>query len=272
MRTTALALGLCLALGAAAPAADPPALEDPRPLAGRGPRRGRQGSSAEKSEKADVVKVSNVTRPTLDRLPPRSGQRHRRLGRHLPRRRLFNILAIDHEGEHVARWLNSIGVTGIVLKYRVPRRPGTPGDVSPAPGPDGRPARRGLVRSKAPDLGLDPKRIGILGFSAGGHLAAWASTNPDKRAYEPVDDADKVDCRPDFTVLIYPAYLAQEGHRPARARDPGRLARRPPTFLAHAGDDPVTVESSVQLPTSPSSGPASPPSSTSTPPAATASA
>ena len=64
-----------------------------------------------------------------------------------------------------------------------------------------------LVRSKAKEWNLDPKRIGMLGFSAGGHLTAWTSTNFDKRSYEPVDDVDKVSCRPDFTILIYPAYL-----------------------------------------------------------------
>ena len=104
----------------------------------------------------------------------------------------------------------------------------------------------GVVRSKAGDLGIDPKRIGILGFSAGGHLAAWASTNPDKRSYEPVDAADKVDCRPDFTVLIYPAYLLKKGND-GLAPEIRAGSETPPTFFAHAGDDPVTVESSVQI-------------------------
>jgi len=157
----------------------------------------------------------------------------------------YNILAIDHEGEQVARWLNSIGVTGVVLKYRVPRRAGTPADVPPPQALMDAQRAVGMVRSKAADLGLDPKRIGILGFSAGGHLAAWAATNPEKRAYEPVDAADKVDCRPDFAVLIYPAYLVKKGSD--RLAPEIRVgSESPPTFFAHAGDDPVTVESSVQ--------------------------
>jgi acetyl esterase/lipase len=106
----------------------------------------------------------------------------------------------------------------------------------------------GLVRSKAGELGIDSKRIGLLGFSAGGHLAAWASTNFEKRTYEPVDDADKVECRPDFTVLIYPAYLLKGKNwvGPDLADEIHPDARTPPTFLAHAGNDPVTVESSVR--------------------------
>src|SRR5205823_2526011 len=89
----------------------------------------------------------------------------------------YNILAWDLEGEEVAAWLNSIGVTGIVLKYRVPRRPGDAKDKPPVGPLQDAQRALSLVRSKAGDLGLDPKRIGILGFSAGGHLAAATSTN-----------------------------------------------------------------------------------------------
>src|SRR5581483_1754648 len=70
-----------------------------------------------------------------------------------------------------------------------------------------------LVRSKAKEWGIDPNRVGMLGFSAGGHLTAWAATNPDRRAYEPVDEADKVSCRPDFAVLIYPGGLLDKASK-----------------------------------------------------------
>src|SRR5204862_1617839 len=101
------------------------------------------------------------------------------------------------EGEEVAAWLNSIGVTGVILKYRVPRRPDEP---------KGEPARRplqdaqraiSLVRSKAAAWGIDPQRIGVVGFSAGGHLAIATATTFDKRAYAPVDAVDNLSCRPD---------------------------------------------------------------------------
>jgi acetyl esterase/lipase len=158
----------------------------------------------------------------------------------------YNILAWDLEGEEVATWLNSIGVTGIVLKYRVPRRPDQAKDRPPiGPLQDAQRAMS-LVRSKAAEWNLDAKRIGILGFSAGGHLAASTATNFDKRAYEAIDDVDKVSCRPDFAVLIYPAYLI--------AKDKDELApeirvskETPRTFFAHASDDGVKSDNSVLM-------------------------
>jgi acetyl esterase/lipase len=140
------------------------------------------------------------------------------------------------EGEEVAAWLNSLGVTGIILKYRVPRRPDEP---------KGEPARRplqdaqravSLVRSKAKEWGIDPQRIGMVGFSAGGHLAVATATSFDKRSYEPSDDIDKVSCRPDFAVLLYSGYLK---HKDKEELAPGlRIPKEtPPIFLAHGGDD-----------------------------------
>jgi acetyl esterase/lipase len=140
------------------------------------------------------------------------------------------------EGEEVAAWLNSLGMTGIILKYRVPRRPG---DVrgEPALGPllDSQRAVS-LVRSRAAEWGIDPKRIGIVGFSAGGHLALATATSFEKRTYEPIDAVDEVSSRPDFAVLCYPGYL--------KARDKDEIwpglripADTPPILLAHASDD-----------------------------------
>jgi acetyl esterase/lipase len=140
------------------------------------------------------------------------------------------------EGEEVAAWLNSIGVTGIILKYRVPRRPDEP---------KGEPARRplqdaqralSLVRSRAGDWGIHPDRIGIVGFSAGGHLAIAAATRFAHRTYEPIDEVDKVSCRPDFAVPVYSGYL--------KAKDKDELSdglsvptNTPPVFLVHGGED-----------------------------------
>ena len=89
-----------------------------------------------------------------------------------------------------------------------------------------------------------PNHIGILGFSAGGHLAAAASTNHDQRKYEAVDDIDKVSCRPDFTVLVYPAYLTAGDHLSPEIRV---NAQTPPTFFAHAGDDGISSENSIVM-------------------------
>lgn len=158
----------------------------------------------------------------------------------------YNVLAWDLEGEDVAHWLNGIGVTGIVLKYRVPRRPGTPGDKAPPQAEMDAQRAISLVRSKAKEWDMDPKRIGMLGFSAGGHLTAWTSTNFDRRAYEPIDDIDRVSCRPDFAVLVYPGYLV--GKDRSQLQPDIRVTKETPQcFFVHAEDDPVTCESSTTM-------------------------
>ncbi len=141
------------------------------------------------------------------------------------------------EGEEVATWLNSIGVTGVILKYRVPRQP----DEVPTSEPARRPlqdAQRAmsLVRSKASEWGLHPNQIGIVGFSAGGHLVIATATSFEKRTYQPVDEIDKISCRPDFGVAVYPGYL--------KVKDKDELnpsihipAGTPPIFFAHGGSD-----------------------------------
>ena len=147
----------------------------------------------------------------------------------------YTWLAWDHEGEQVARWLNSIGVTAAVLKYRVPRQPGAK-DRPPAQAAMDAQRAISLVRSKAKRWRIDAKRIGVLGFSAGGHLAAWATTNFDKRSYDKIDAADDVSCRPDFAVLIYPAGLIKRG--PTELSPEIRVTpQTPPCFFVHASDD-----------------------------------
>lgn len=140
------------------------------------------------------------------------------------------------EGEEVAAWLSSEGMTGIILKYRVPRRPGDPrGEPPVGPQLDAQRAIS-LVRSRAEQWGIDPKRIGMVGFSAGGHLALATATNFDKRTYPPIDAIDQVSCRPDFAVLCYSGFL--------KANDKDEIwpslsipANTPPIFLSHASDD-----------------------------------
>ncbi len=152
----------------------------------------------------------------------------------------YNILAYDLEGSEVCEWLNSIGVTGVLLKYRVPRRPGLPQHAAPL-----QDAQRamGLVRQQAKELGIDPNRLGVLGFSAGGHLAAALSNNHTERTYPVVDDADKLSCKPDFAVLVYPAYLTQKDKGDILTPEMAVSATNtPPTFLVMAQDDGVRVE------------------------------
>ena len=150
--------------------------------------------------------VTNVSKPTITICRPPKDQETGTAMLICPGGGYWNLYW-QLEGEEVAAWLNSQGITGIILKYRVPRQPD---EVKTEP------ARRplldaqravSLVRSKASEWGIDPKRIGIIGFSAGGHLALATATRFEKRAYAAVDAIDEVSCRPDFAILCYPGYL-----------------------------------------------------------------
>lgn len=154
----------------------------------------------------------------------------------------YGILALDLEGSEICEWLNSVGVTGILLKYRVPVRKGLERYTAPL-----QDAQRtlGIVRHRAKEWNLDPTRIGILGFSAGGHLCAAASTNFETRTYPPIDDADQESCRPDFTVLVYPAYLTTKDDLTKLAPEIKVAANTPPAFIVMTQDDPIKVENAL---------------------------
>lgn len=212
-----------------------------------GPPPGETGKiAAEKATKGknlDVVtSITNVSIPTLTVYRP-AAETANGVGIVVCPGGGYTNLAWDHEGEQVARWLNSIGVTAAILKYRVPRREGTPNGQPPAQALMDAQRALSLVRSKASDWGVDPKRIGMLGFSAGGHLTAWASTNFDKRSYESVDDADKASCRPDFAVMIYPGGVLKRGTSEL-APEIRITSETPPSFFVHAADD--RPESSIR--------------------------
>lgn len=120
----------------------------------------------------------------------------------------YSILAINHEGRQVASWLNSLGVTAFVLKYRLGPRYHHPIQLG-----DAQRAMR-LVRSRATQLGIQPNRIGFMGFSAGGHLASTVGTHFDAGNSKSSDPVDRVSCRPDFLVLAYPviSFVAPYSH------------------------------------------------------------
>ena len=147
----------------------------------------------------------------------------------------YNILAWNKEGTEIAEWLNSIGVEAVVLKYRVPRRDGKKPYLLPLQ--DLHRSIR-IVRSKATEWKIDPKRLGVMGFSAGGHLSVMASSYYNENSYKPIDAIDKLDARPSFVALIYPAYLGNA------KKDSGKLdplvkvsEKTPPTFIAITHDD-----------------------------------
>jgi acetyl esterase/lipase len=146
----------------------------------------------------------------------------------------YKALMMSYEGEEVAQWLTTLGVTGIVLKYRVPAPPGVAHHI-----PALQDAQRSIsfVRSKASEWKINPDRIGILGFSAGGHLTAAACTNFDVRAYDAIDAVDQVSCRPDFGVSIYPGGIFKKGTAGELAPEIRVSKQTPPIFIAQAGDD-----------------------------------
>lgn len=166
----------------------------------------------------------------------------------------YNKLAINLEGSEICEWLASIGVTGILLKYRVPASgPHYDKDcqcekdpVKPMALQDAQRAM-GLVRTRAKEYNIDPNKIGVMGFSAGGHLVADVSTNYRKRAYAVTDDIDTVNCKPNFGIVMFP------GHMTFHTSQPYQLNRTlpvdshtPPTFLLQAGNDNVdTIQHSL---------------------------
>ena len=186
--------------------------------------------------------LTNVTAPTLTVYRPAKGKDTGAAVLIAPGGGYHN-LGWDVEGIEIAEWLNSIGVTGIILKYRCPRRPGDVAGVSPiGPLKDAQRAIS-LVRSKAKEWGIDSKRIGMAGFSAGGHLVGATCTNFQKRAYVPIDGIDEISCRPDFGILCYSGYFQVKDGLSPTVKTPKET---PPLFLVHASDDSISeVEHSV---------------------------
>jgi len=214
-----------------------------------GPERIRSSEKLDRSQvevTESTTLITDVSRPTLSIFSPEKAKDTRTAILICPGGGYWNLYW-QLEGEEVASWLNSIGATGIILKYRVPRH---------SDEVKSEPARRplqdaqravSLVRAKAPQWGIDPQRIGIVGFSAGGHLAIATATSYEKRSYPIIDEIDHISCRPDFAILVYPGYL--------KAKDKDQLAQgivipagTPPVFLAHGGADLISPpENSVLM-------------------------
>src|ERR1019366_4638219 len=187
-----------------------------------------------------VIRLGNVSTPTLTVYAPK--QKNTGAAIVVFPGGAYHILAIDLEGTEVCDWLNSAGITCVLVKYRVP-------DSGPYPKSSAalQDAQRalGIVRAHATEWHIDPARIGVLGFSAGAHLSAALSTHFEQRLYEPVDDADKVSCRPDFAVIVYPGYLALSEQNFAPNAEIHVTSQTPPSFIVQAEDDPVHVENST---------------------------
>src|SRR5262249_35986332 len=214
--TAILSLPLCLFLACLALAADRPLVVDVWPGKAPDDDAGKIGEEKFFELMVDGKPyqvfgkptrwLTNVTRPTLTVYRP-AKDRDTGVAMLICPGGGYHNLGWDVEGEEVAAWLNSVGITGIILKYRCPRRPGDlKGEPAAGPLKDAQRAVS-LVRSKAKEWGIDPKRIGMVGFSAGGHLVGATCTNFDNRTYDPIDDIDKISCRPDFGVMLYSGYF-----------------------------------------------------------------
>jgi acetyl esterase/lipase len=217
----------------------PGAVPDARPVT---------GPESMKTDAKDLVAgrpwlyINNVSRPTMTVYSPKENNTGAAVvvfpggG--------YQILAIDLEGTEVCDWLTSKGITCVLLKYRVPGEGVYPKSGAYPESPEAlEDAQRtvGLVRSHAAEWHIEPHKIGVLGFSAGGHLVAAMSVHFEHRLYSAVDAADRESCRPDFAVAIYPGHLSLSNDGPGLNPDINRhiSLRTPPTFLLQNEDDEV---------------------------------
>ena len=178
-----------------------------------------------------VIRITDITDPVITVYTP-SGKQKTNAGIIVSPGGGNKYLAINMEGEEVAKWLNQLGITAFVLQYRVPlKQKGALQDIQRA---------IRIIRSNAAKWNLDKNKIGVMGFSAGGNLSARAGTSFNKITYPPIDIIDSLSCRPDFALLIYPGSLASgTDHKliPELAID----KNTPPMFLFVANDDAVGI-------------------------------
>lgn len=191
---------------------------------GKMPGNAASEPEAEMPNKGDnVQRITNINNPTLSLFPAKN--------KNAPAVIVcpgggYNYVTYNKEGVEVAEWFNSLGITAIVLKYRTPKnRDGAFQDLQRS---------ISLTRENAKKWSINAKKIGVIGFSAGGHLATKASNLFETRSYSPIDSVDKKSARPDFVILVYPAYLERDGKI---ATEMNLKAKIPPTLIIHNEDD-----------------------------------
>ena len=245
MTTARALLWVCLACRAGSnplAAREPDRVVDlwPGPAPGESTRQPGDVLPRRPDEDPPATRITNITQPLLEIYEP--AQRNGAAMLILPGGG-YNYVVQDKEGSEAAAWLNGLGITGCVLRYRT--KDGSDRPPWERPVQDAQRAVS-LLRSRAADWELDADQIGILGFSAGGQAAALVATRFQQRAYAAGDDIDSASCRPDFALLVYPWQLVNV--------DTGNLkdeltvtSGTPPTFLVHAHDDSASSLSSVLL-------------------------
>jgi acetyl esterase/lipase len=184
--------------------------------------------SLDASRNDNVLRFSEITNPAIEVWLPDQATKNRSAVIVCPGGG-YKILAYDKEGTEIAAWLNKLGYTALVLQYRIPdKKEGALQDVQRA---------LRIVRSNSKKWNIDPDKIGLIGFSAGGSLSARASTLFRKKTYSPVDKADSLSCRPSFAMLIYPAYL-DHGPDLTLTTELELSKEVPPVFIFQTADDP----------------------------------
>lgn len=187
------------------------------------------------NKKGNVTRIAKITNPSLTIYPPNPQTKNNAAIIICPGGG-YNILAIDHEGHHIAQHFSNLGYTTFVLQYRVPKNQlGALQDLQRA---------IRLVRANSKNHGINPHKIGLIGFSAGGSLSARASTLYLEKTYQPIDQADTLSARPDFAALIYPAYL-DKGPDKTLTPELKLTPNTPPIFLFVSADDPYANSSLV---------------------------
>jgi acetyl esterase/lipase len=189
------------------------------------------------TDKLPISRLTNVTEPRLEFYLP-SAEKKNGVAVVIVPGGGFGILASEHEGSELAVWFRERGFAAAVLQHRCP----TNKHAKPWEFPAWDTQRAiSLVRAKAADLGVQPDRIGLFGFSAGGQVALIAATNDEERLYPAADDTDKVSCRPDFLMLCYAWHILADGSLTELKPEIHITAKTPPTFLAQANDDPGSL-------------------------------
>lgn len=186
-----------------------------------------------------VLRISNVSEPTLTFYPAPAGNNSGATIIVNPGGG-YNILAYNLEGTEICKWFNNYSVNCVLVKYRVPRREGLEKHTAPL-----QDLQRAIAytRSHAAEWNIDPGKIGVMGFSAGAHLSAMASTAYGERSYPKTDAFDEVSFRPDFCILVYPAYLSAENF--SISPELKVNADTPPTILIQTQDDKSHIDSSL---------------------------
>lgn len=187
------------------------------------------------SRKDKVLRYSEVTNPAMEVFLPDGARRNGSAVIVCPGGG-YRILAYDLEGTEIAVWLNKLGFTAFVLQYRIP-------DKKEGALQDAQRALR-IIKANSQKYNINPDKVGIMGFSAGGSLSARASTLFNKRTYPPVDKSDSLSCRPSFTMLIYPAYLDQ-GPNLTLTPELELSKDVPPIYIFQTADDPYGNSSLV---------------------------